>query len=156
VAVADDDPRIVATRPLPSLVTDVERTFPVPPSERTPGSSSIVLNRLGDSLVVGVGGTHVLSAKLVTTARHVRPITSPIAFDPQSRRVLATDEAPATLDGWRVLVLDGSARREPPYSLDGEPLGIVYAHGHGVVLGALAAPDPARSGPATWAIRVLP
>lgn len=155
VAVADDDPRVVATR-LPSLATEVERTFPVPQSLRTPSSASIVLNRMGEALVVGVDATYVLSPKLDVIAKHAAPIANPIAYDTSTRGVLATDGEPATLDGWRVRRADAFARKAGPYSVDGEPLGVLYAHGHGILFGALAPPRPARTAPSTWAIRVLP
>jgi hypothetical protein len=155
VAVADDDPHVVATR-LPSLATEVERTFAVPQHLRTPSSSSIVLNRLGETLVVGVGATHVLSARLDEVATSTAaPTTGPIAYDAASRRVLATDGASMTLDGWRVRVIDTFGRKEGPYSVDGEALGVVFAHGRGVVLGALYAPGPSARAP-TWAIRIVP
>jgi hypothetical protein len=155
VAVADDEPRIVGAR-LPSLATEVERTFPVPPSERTPSSSSIVLGRMGTSLVIGVGTTLVLSPRLAIIAKHALPITQPIAYDAASRRVLATDGPATSLDRFRVRVVESFARKEGPYALDGEPLGILYAHGRGVLFGALDQPNPGQSGPALWAIRVLP
>jgi hypothetical protein len=125
VAVPDDEPRIVSLR-LPSLGTERERTFVVPASLRTPFSSSIVLNRLGDHLLIGIDSTFVLSPQLDIVARHRLAITRPIAFDPASHRVLATDGEPVTLDGYRVRVLSDH--------VGGTSSTVLFAHGRGVVI----------------------
>ncbi len=138
VAVPDDDPRIVALR-LPSLATERERTFTVPGNLRTPFSSSIVLNRMGDDLLIGLGETFALSPKLETVARHGVAITNPIAFDPTAHRVLATDGQPVTLDGYRVRVF-----ADDPGAPDTL---VLFAHGRGIVI---------RLPQAAATIRVLP
>ena len=125
IAVPDDEPRIVAAR-LPSLTTERERTFVVPSHMWTPFSSSIVLNRMGGSLLFGIDQTFVLSPALEMIARHHWSIVNPIAFDSHSRRVLATDGVPVTLDGYRVRVV--SDRFEKMKTC------VLFAHGRGVII----------------------
>jgi hypothetical protein len=137
VAVADHDPRIVAAR-LPSLATDFERTFRVPASLRDINSASLVLNRAGENLLIGIESTYVLSPKLETVAKHDRTaITFPLAYDSPTHRILAIGGEPVTLAGWRVRV--GAS----PLGDDGKT--VLFAHGRGIVLG-----DPAGT------LRVLP
>jgi hypothetical protein len=130
VALPDDDPHLLTLR-LPALTTEKERIFVIPSALRWPGASSIVLNRLGEHLLIGVGETFVLGAALETVGRHHTSITRPIAFDHASRLALATDGDPVTLDGYRVRVFkdpSGASSRT-----------LLFAHGRGIIIDASGA-----------------